>query len=406
MQSVHRLVLCLLIGLPCESAAQSIEVSPPARPGALGPNLAPDGEGALMTWVEPASEDGAASLVRFSRFDDGSWSEPVTIAASPDIFVNWADFPSVVAAPDGSLVAHWPQYSPLATEDTPYAYDVRLARSTDGGATWSASGTAHNDGTPTEHGFVSFATRGDELWAAWLDGRAMVEEPPGPMSLRVGRLGDAGMTDVTLVDGRVCDCCQTGMAATASGLVLAYRDRNSDEVRDISVSTFRDGTWSEPASPGADHWEIPGCPVNGPQVAAHGDRVAMAWFSAPNDAPRVRLAISTDGGTHFQAPILMDDQDPVGRVDIDVAPDGTVTICWLAAGDDEGSAKLVCERVAADGTRSERLELADTGRARNAGFPRLARTADGLLIAWVHLTAGEPTRIRATVLSDGGPLSR
>ena len=33
-----------------------------------------------------------------------------------------------------------------------------------------------------------------------------------------------------------------------------------------------------------DGWKIAACPVNGPAVAANGKRVALAWFTAPNDA--------------------------------------------------------------------------------------------------------------------------
>src|SRR3712207_8194276 len=52
-----------------------------------------------------------------------------------------------------------------------YAYDVRIAQSADGGATWSPGVVPHRDGVPAEHGFVSlWPAGGDSLGAVWLDG--------------------------------------------------------------------------------------------------------------------------------------------------------------------------------------------------------------------------------------------
>jgi hypothetical protein len=44
------------------------------------------------------------------------------------------------------------------------------------------------------------------------------------------------LTDDLLLDDMTCTCCQTSAAVTGDGTVLlAYRDRTVDEVRDISV---------------------------------------------------------------------------------------------------------------------------------------------------------------------------
>lgn len=62
--------------------------------------------------------------------------------------------------------------------DTAYAYDVRLARSTDNGQTWMTSFTPHRDRTQTEHGFASlFQMPGAGLGLVWLDGRAVKAGP-------------------------------------------------------------------------------------------------------------------------------------------------------------------------------------------------------------------------------------
>jgi hypothetical protein len=49
-----------------------------------------------------------------------------------------------------------------------------------------------------------------------------------------------------VLDGRVCDCCQTDGALAGDTAVVVYRDRSEAEVRDMSVVRFVDGRWSEP----------------------------------------------------------------------------------------------------------------------------------------------------------------
>jgi hypothetical protein len=149
--------------------AQVREQPAPAGRGSGQPNLAVSRDGRVhLSWIERLGE-GRFSL-RFSTMEKGGWSAPQSIAEGANWFVNWADFPSMVALPDGSLAAHWLVKSGPGT----YAYDVNISRSFDGGKTWGKPFVPHRDGTQTEHGFVSmFAAKDGSLAAIWLDGREM-----------------------------------------------------------------------------------------------------------------------------------------------------------------------------------------------------------------------------------------
>ena len=357
------------------AAAQVRELPTPALEGSIGPNLsvAPDGR-VLLSWIDRLGNGRHA--LRFSVKQGDGWSAPRVIAEGADWFVNWADFPSIVALPDGSLAAHWLVKSAAAT----YAYDVRIARSTDGGTHWSAPIVPHRDGTPTEHGFVSlFPARDGRLAAAWLDGRE-----GGTMTLRYAAVGpDGAMQDEALLDARVCDCCQTSAAVTAKGPLVVYRDRSGQEVRDIAVVGLRAGRWSEPRGLPADGWEIQGCPVNGPAVAASGGRVAVAWFTAANDAPRVRLAFSNDAGTSFGAAVRVDDGNPLGRVDVALLDDGSAVVSWVESSPEGGSLRV--RRIPADGEPGAAAIVLPAGAKLGNGFPQMARSRDALVFAW---TAG------------------
>lgn len=372
----------------CQDAARAREggEDPPAVPGAMAPSLTPTADGLLLTWLEPASPRKHA--LRLSRYRDGRWSAPVTIAAGDDFFANWADFPAVAAAPDGSLTAHW-----LAkTGSETYAYGIFLARSTDGGATWSPAGILHSDRLPTEHGFVSWIPEGQGLRAVWLDGREMLKE--GPMTMRTGLAGKAETEEV--LDARVCDCCQTDAALTADGPIVAFRDRSEQEVRDISVVRKTASGWSAPAPVHQDNWQIPGCPVNGPAIAAAGRRVAVAWFTAAEPAgPRVLLAFSEDGGKSFGKPVLIDGEKPPGRVDLQLDAKGDAIVSWLASMGEGGAIRL--RRVSPKGAAGMPMTVAATSAARSSGFPRTAISGDRLWLAWVENAPGEGGASRVRV---------
>ena len=134
--------------------AQVRELPTPAAAGSLGPNLfvAVDGR-VFLSWIERRAEGRTA--LRFSVREGDGWSAPRDIAEGAHWFVNWADFPSMTALPDGLLAAHWLVKDP----SSPQAYGVRIALSADGGTLWSEPLVPHRDGTATEHGFVSCRRR-------------------------------------------------------------------------------------------------------------------------------------------------------------------------------------------------------------------------------------------------------
>jgi hypothetical protein len=240
--------------------------------------------------------------------------------------------------------------------------------------------------------------------AVWLDGRNFTEDghsTANEMTLRYTRVGpDGGLGEEQLLDGRICDCCQTAVALTSRGPVVFYRGRSLDEIRDIWMVRQVDGAWSEPEAVHRDGWEIAACPVNGPAAAAEGERVAVAWFTAAHDTARVNVAFSDDAGARFGAPVRVDGGAPLGRVGVQLLPDGSALVSWLERGRDE-QARVQVRRVAADGTPGPTQTVAESTGARSSGFPRMVRSGDRVVFAWT--AAGEPSRVRvATAALEGG----
>jgi hypothetical protein len=382
---ILRIGLCLALLLtPTLARSQVRELPSPAGPGSGQPNLtvSPDGR-VYLSWIERLGE-GRYSLRLATKERDG-WSAPRVIAEGTNWFVNWADFPSMIALPDGSLAAHWLVKSGPGT----FNYDVTIVRSFDGGKTWEKPFVPHRDGKQTEHGFVSlFATKDGALGAVWLDGREMKpgsgghDHGDGEMTLRYAKVKrDGTLTDEAALDARVCECCQTSAALTDEGPIVVYRDRSPEEIRDISILRWRKGKWSEPRPIFRDNWQINGCPVNGPSIAATGRRVAVAWYTAVDNQPRVKLAFSADGGETFTAPMTVDGGNPAGRVDVQLLPDGSAIVSWLEKLS-SGGGEVRVRRVKADGKLGDAVAVSAPGAARSNGFPQMVRVGNELIFAW------------------------
>lgn len=370
-----------LVGLGCGAAEDGwvpvrsdIEFRSPAHSGE--PNLFATGDQLWLTWFEPT--DGGQAL-KFSHHRGSSWSAPVTIVADRDFFVNWADFPSLVRLSDSSLVVHWLE----KVGSAPYAYHAMLARSTDAGRSWTPPVPAHRDRSPREHGFVSMVPLPTgEAGLVWLDGQNTAEDGhAGAMQVRfTSLLADGSLGEEFLVDGRTCDCCQTALIDTPRGLLAAYRDRSDGEIRDIAVSRFTGDGWTEPAHVGHDNWHFPACPVNGPSLAGEGEAVVIAWFTAPEQDPRVFVAFSIDAGDTFGDPIRVDEGDALGRVDVERLPDGSAVVAWLERRGEEG--RIWARRVGPDGERHPAFLVTETDPSRRSGFPRMEVAGSDLVFAW------------------------
>ena len=142
----------------------------------------------LLSWVEIT---GDTTNLKFSTFDNKSWSTPKTIASGSDWFVNWADYPSVIQS-GSQMISHFLAKSSSGT----YSYDVHLTQSLNNGSNWQQDFIPHKDGTPTEHGFATLLPFEDQFFAAWLDGRntgdSREEGGQGAMTIRGALISPSG----------------------------------------------------------------------------------------------------------------------------------------------------------------------------------------------------------------------
>lgn len=391
---------------PAEDTADEVAVGPtvemidsPSAAGSAEPFLSRSArDGAiLMSWIEPS---GDLATVRYSRLDPASrkWSAPSTVASGTDHFVNWADFPSVVQTSDGTLFAHYLQKSGKGK----YAYDVRIVRSSDDGAAWSKSVVLHGDGVEAEHGFVSIApVAADAVQLVWLDGRKMTggHAEDGEMSIRSRSIrSDGTMLPESELDGRTCECCQTGMTVSSDGPIVVYRDRSDANIRDISFTRLTAGSWTKPTSLHDDQWKIDGCPVNGPQIDALEGNLVAAWFTGGEGKSSVKVKFSDNGGAKWSEPFKVDSGAPMGRVDVVMMKGGQALVVWIEQNGER--AEVRGRLVDRSGSMGEPFEVGPTTSSRSSGFPRIARADDGVYAAWTQ--TGDTPVIRVAKINTGG----
>ena len=377
------------------------DVPAPSPPGAHEPSLTSHEDTLYMSWMEQA---GPKTKVMMAVRTAEGWSVPRLVHQGNDLFVNWADFPGIAVFDDGTIAVHWLREIGASSFD----YQVEISLSHDGGTTWGEPLIPHADRSLVQHGFVSMWPADQTgLAVIWLDGRAYGAEgdkvltAPDAMQLRATMLTSEGMLgDDVAIDLRTCSCCQTSLTSTGDGTILAaYRDRTEDEIRDISVARLTEKGWETPVSVHDDGWELSGCPVNGPAIDAHAQTAAVAWFTGANDVAAVKVAFSVDGGRNFDAPVRIDQGNPVGRVDLELLDDGTALVSWVEWS--EGNEALFVCRVQR-GERCIAKELLATNSAgASVNFPRIARLGLDVYLAWTQPDEnGDSIAIRRAVLAE------
>ncbi len=349
-----------------------------AQRGSSGAQLTVSKRGVLVSWLDADNDE---PTLKFAERTASGWTPPVKVASGEDWFITEADTPSVLRLSNGTLVADWMQ----ASSDEFEASNLRLTYSKDNGKTWSKSFLPHHDGTITQHAFATlFELPTGGLGLVWLDGRLTVKDrEKGPMTLRYGAY-NAQWTQVSDrgIDTKVCDCCTTSVAMTATGPVAVYRNRTDDEIRDIYVSRYEMGAWTVGKPVHDDGWRVEACPINGPSISAHGNDVAIGWFMAKNNQGQSFAAFSSDAGRTWGNPIRLDDGSSLGKVDIEMLDDGSAVAAYIEFAGQRGQFRM--RHIERSGAKSAPITIAGASGGRVGGVPRLARSGNELVFAWVE----------------------
>ena len=309
--------------------------------GSFNPYIVADARGRFyLIYVQ---RTGTESNVMLRHSPEGTkdgvnFSAPVRVNdRAGDGAVRNENPPKVAVAPNGDVYVCW------ASERERWKGDIRFARSTDGGKTFSKALTLNSDagGAPTGHAFQSLTVdRNGRIYVAWIDERAKTKADRGAeIWLTVSTDHGKTFSPDHRVLSDVCECCRTNLQIDAAGnLYLSYRTVPSTGpmYRDTVVARSQDGGKSfKTALASEDKWEIAGCPVAGPSFSfdSTGGLTAV-WFMGGSARPGLYYATSTNKGASFTPRQLLDPQQKLGKhVHTVSLPDGKIFAAWDDASD-------------------------------------------------------------------------
>lgn len=377
-----------------------------------------------VVWTA-SSETGATDVyAAVSRDGGGAFSSPARVNSTPgDVRVNLEQSPRVALR---SARGQSPEMIVVWTEKGAVGPTLKTARSTDGGKTFERAVLVPGAEAAGNRGWEAMTIDdAGRAFVVWLDHRRSEPSASGtkhvhngnPQAPATKEASENGFTraqrsDLYLasVDGSlpprpiaagVCYCCKTALLPGPNGsLYVAWRHVYPGSMRDIAFTVSRDRgrTFAPPVRVSEDHWQLDGCPDDGPAMAVdRSGRIHVVWPTLVTEKGDQTLAIfhamSADGRT-FTPRQRVPSEGLARHPQIAIAPDGAPVVAW-----DEpmpGGRRIVTARVAmtASGVRFSREALATTA---SGVYPSLAATRTGLIMAWTE-RSGERSVIRVTTV--------
>jgi hypothetical protein len=125
-------------------------------------------------------------------------------------------------------------------------------------------------------------------------------------------------------------------------------------------------------------------------IGSAGERVYVAWYSQADAPPGVWLTKSIDGGRSFDAGVPLHPDADVSDAPV-LAVDGDhVVVAWHAK---TGGARRVFVSSSVDGGARFAAPVAVSPEGEAAGYPAIALTGSGALVAWQQGTAVVAARL-------------
>lgn len=218
------------------------------------------------------------------RQQNGSFAKAYPVNSTPEAIDNRGeDRPQLAFGPKGEIYLAWT--TPLPTD---YSGNIRFSRSLDGGRHFSAPITLNHDRHLTAHRFPAMATNADgNIFITWIDKRdqfATAKKADKPWAaIYYNWSNDQGAhfqnKDLRL-ENKSCECCRIAMAIDDKGLPLVFfRDIFPGSQRDHALVSFVSASEPKPAQRITfDHWELHGCPHQGPAILHADGRTHFFWF--------------------------------------------------------------------------------------------------------------------------------
>lgn len=367
------------------------------RTEAAEPAAAPARDGTVyVAWVEHRGKEADVWLAHFDG-DGKRLGPPARVNPQAGEATAWrGDQPTLTVAPDGTVYVGWT----ARDEAAPHASTLYVSASRDGGRGFGPPSKVNDDAKPGVHGMHSLGVSGDgRVVVAWLDERDIKpietdpSKSPSHMHTESNRVvyfassADGGRTfspNQRLGD-EVCPCCKTSLAVGEEGHVyVAWRQVLAGNFRHIAVAASDNGgqTFAPAVIVSDDRWELQGCPVSGPALAAGAaGSLRVLWYTAGEAGrPGLYWSESLDGGHTFSPRRVLAEAGGRGTPALLKGESGGLTTVW--EGSDGALPATLRARLDGDGGSASAVVVAGGGE-----LPAAAEAAGQLFVAYVKKEA-------------------
>ncbi|HEX7634389.1 MAG TPA: sialidase family protein [Noviherbaspirillum sp.] len=394
MNTVRRVIaLCVLAlnGRVFAHEAHADHESMPVVRVELGSSAAVDARGRLWIVGKEGAGDGQYVVLQVTEDMGKTWSAPMRVQRQPEpVSAEGENRPKIAFGGKDDIYITYTK--PLSK---PYTGEIRFARSTDGGKTFSTPLTVHANRGLITHRFESLIVdREGRIYVVWIDKRdreaaAASKRNYAGAALYYAVSEDDGATfrgDYKIAD-HSCECCRIALALNPQGRPVAmWRHVFEPDARDHALAELTpDGKPGPVRRVTFDDWRIDACPHHGPALAYASDGTRhQAWFDVKGDEGGVFYAAADASGA-LGKPLRLGSAQAAHP---DVAVQGReVVLAWKQF---DGKATVILARLSNDGglTWQER-ELARTSGASDQ--PHLLNTASGIVLVWRTRNEGVQT---------------
>jgi hypothetical protein len=326
--------------------------------------------------------------VYVSRSDDKgrNFSVPVKVnRIAEDAEHNGENRPKIIVTSNSEVLLSWT----LKTSNR-YTGEIRFARSSDGGKTFSEPKTINDDGLSIGHRFDSmFLTKSGHLYLAWIDKRELHAStqvgsnyPGAAIYYAVSDDYGRSFSPNYPASSNNCECCRIAMAPSGEdGVAILWRQIYEEEIRDHAFAILRpEGNVSFSGRASFDDWYINACPHHGPamEIAASENEYHMAWFSNGNINQGIYYARYNPLTGSSDATMQVDGMAGAGHPDIKEF-DGKLYLVWKGFDGKATALNLIVSND--DGqTWSAAQTLHSTELASD--YPLLVRDKGALFLSW------------------------
>jgi hypothetical protein len=145
---------------------------------------------------------------------------------------------------------------------------------------WIRRGRINDVPDVCKEGFLSVSSKGDSLYAAWLDLRLTHKNKiAGALSADGGKTWSKNKIIYQSPEGSVCECCRVSVAFANNGINVMFRN-NLHGNRDLYLIQSHDGgnNFDEAKKLGEGSWKLNACPMDGGGITVHSDgAIQTVW---------------------------------------------------------------------------------------------------------------------------------